>query len=106
VTSLPMGGAASRFETSSPPRMWEGWSRPRKTREARYRKNLRERREQEKERRAEAAALGAAHELGPGESNRCSYPHPLLWYPQTRSRRWICFPFFFPWLSDTIAHVF
>jgi len=81
VTSLPMGGAASRFETSSPPRMWEGWSRPRKTREARYRKNLRERRKQEKERRAEAAALGAAHELGPGESNRCSYPHPLLWYP-------------------------
>jgi len=55
--------------------MWEGWSRPRKTRGARCRKNLREHREREKERRA-AAALGASEELGTGEEQPLFLPTP------------------------------
>jgi len=45
----------------------------------RCRKNLRERREREKERRA--AALGAAEELGPGEEQPLFLPTPSFMAP-------------------------
>jgi len=43
--------------------MWEGWSRLRKTQGARCLSELRECREREEERRADAEGLGAAEEL-------------------------------------------
>jgi len=31
-------------------------------------------------------ALGAEHERGAGEDFRCSFPHPLTWHRQARTR--------------------
>ena len=47
---------------------------------------LRERREREEERRAEAEELGAAGDWAPWRNNRCSYPCPPSWHPPKMRR--------------------
>jgi len=85
--------------------MWEGWSRRRKTRGTRCRKNLRERREREKERRA-AAALGAVEELGPGEEQPPFLPTLFHGIRRRGVGDGYAFLLFFLWLSDMISYVF
>jgi len=69
--------------SKSPPRMWEGWSRPwlRKTRRLRRQSGeLRERRAREEERMAEVEELGAE-----GEEHPLLLPTPPSWRPRKRS---------------------
>ena len=78
-TFLPMGGLGRRYWTSSPPWVWEGWSRLGKARGV-------------GRRNGGSGSSGSRRRSGgwrprswvPGGNNRCSYPPPPMASTQTR----------------------